>query len=52
MQRGPEEEVVDLRELIVDSLDEIVLDGRDGKGPCACVGARTQFVLLLGLPLE
>ena len=52
MQRRTEDEVVDLRELLVDACDEIVLDGRHRQRARGGVGPDTSFVRRIDFALE
>ena len=49
---GPEEQVVDLGELVVDRFDEVVLDGGSRQGPGRGVRAGDQFIFPFGFSLE
>ena len=52
MQRRAEGEVVDLRELVVDALDEIVLDSSDRERTRASVRSGDEVFVALGFTVE
>ena len=52
MERRSEEQVVDFGELVVDTFDEIVLDGRGRERPGRDVRARDQLLFPFGFSLE
>jgi hypothetical protein len=52
MKCRTEHDVVELRQLVVDALDEVVFDGRDRQRAAARIGSRHKLVRRISFAIE